>query len=68
MYIRINLDIDFQLKLTILIFWTKLTQIGYFRLKTEKMNITIEFSKLELVLLRNLASTSNLDFLDQIYP
>ena len=31
------------------------------------MNITIEFCKLELVLLRNLASTSNLDFLDQIY-
>ena len=43
LYIRISLIIIFQLKLTILIFWTKYAQKGCFQQKTEKMNITIEF-------------------------
>ena len=41
MYIRISLGTKFQLKLTILIFWTKSTQTGYFQSNTEKVNITI---------------------------
>ena len=35
-HIQISLSTKFQLKLTILLFWTKFTQKGYFRLKTEK--------------------------------
>ena len=42
LYVRISPGAKFQLKLTILIIWTKFTQKGYFRLKLEKMNITIE--------------------------
>ena len=38
----------FQLKLTILIFWTKFAQKGYFRFKTERVNTTIEFCIFEL--------------------
>ena len=34
--IRISLGTKFQLKLTILIFWTNITQKGYFRSKKEK--------------------------------
>ena len=33
----------FSLKLTILRFWTKFAQEGYFRSKTEKVNTAIEF-------------------------
>ena len=33
----------FQLKLIILIFWTKSTQKGYFQPKMEKVNSTVEF-------------------------
>ena len=40
-YVRISLDIKFQLKLTILIFWTKFSQKGYFRSKTENVNTTM---------------------------
>ena len=36
MHIRINRGTKFQLKLTILIFWTKFRQKGYFRSNTEK--------------------------------
>ena len=39
----------FKLKLTILIFWTKFAQKGYFQSKTEKVNVTIEFCIFELV-------------------
>ena len=39
---------NFQLNLTILSFWTKFTQKKYFRLKTEDVNITIEFWIFEL--------------------
>ena len=49
LHIRISIGTKFQLKLTILIFLTRLTQQGYFQLKTEKVNSTNEFWILELV-------------------
>ena len=42
MHIRVNLGTDFSLKWTILTFWTKFAQKGYFQSKTEKGNITIK--------------------------
>ena len=48
MHIPINIDAKFQLKLTILNFWTTFTQKGYFRLETEKVDFTIEFFRFEL--------------------
>ena len=49
LHIRIGLGNTFQLnKLTILIFWTKFAQKGYFQSKTEKVNFTIEFCEFEL--------------------
>ena len=41
--IRISRGIKFHLKLTVLTFWTKFDQKGYFPCKTEKVNITVEF-------------------------
>ena len=41
--IQINTGTKFQLKLTILIFWTKFSQKAYCWLKAEKLNIIIEF-------------------------
>ena len=38
----------FQFKLTILLFWIKFVQKGYFWSKTGKVNNIIEFSILEL--------------------
>ena len=49
LHIRISLDANFQFKLTTLIFWTKLSQKGWMN----KMNITIEFCILQLVLVPN---------------
>ena len=49
LHIRIRLAIKFQLKLTILIFWTKFAQKGCFPSKTEKVNCTTEFSMFDLV-------------------
>ena len=46
--IRISLSIKFHLKLTILIFWTKFAQEGYFLSKTKKVNSIIELSEFEL--------------------
>ena len=43
MHIRISAGTKFQLKLTIMTFWTKFFQKGYSRWKTEKITITIEF-------------------------
>ena len=40
----------FQFKLTILLFWIKFVQKGYFWSKTGKVNIIIEFSILELAI------------------
>ena len=39
--VQIILSTKFQLKLKILIFWTKFNQREYFRSKTEKVNITL---------------------------
>ena len=49
LHIQNSLGTKFQLKLTILIFWTKFAQNGYFRSKTEKVNTTIEFCIFDLV-------------------
>ena len=38
LHVQITLSTKFQLKLTILIFWTKFVQKRYSRLKTEKVN------------------------------
>ena len=46
--IRISLGTKFQLKLTILTFWTKFTQKGYFWSKTKKVTNTTEFCIFEL--------------------
>ena len=54
LHIPIGLAIKFQLKLIILILWTKFAQKGYFRSKTKKANITIEFCIFQLDLLANL--------------
>ena len=63
------LDTKFQLKLTILIFWTKFAKKGYFQSKAEKLNIPIEFCIFELVQEPNFsASTDNFYFLDQVCP
>ena len=48
MHIEISLGTKFQLKLTILIFWTKFFLKRYFRPKTEKMSSTTEFCIFEL--------------------
>ena len=66
---RNSLDTKFQLKLTILIFWTKFAKKGYFQSKAEKLNITIEFCIFELVQEPNFsASTDIFYFLDQVCP
>ena len=46
--LHISLGSKFQVKLTILIFWTKIVQKGYFWSKTEKVNTIIEFCIFEL--------------------
>ena len=45
--------LEFQLKPTILTFWTKFHLTGCFQSKAEKINITIEFCMFELVELPN---------------
>ena len=67
LHIQIKLDDIFQLKLTILIFWTKFIQERYFRFKTEKMNITIEFCIFELIKVKNFSLNWQFWFLDQIF-
>ena len=52
-HISISLNTQFHLKQTILNFWTKFAQTGYFWFITEKANIIIEFSIFELVQLPN---------------
>ena len=47
--IWISLGTKFHLKQTILIFWNRFAEKGYFQSKTEKVNITVEFSIFELV-------------------
>ena len=48
LHIRISLDTNFQLKLTILIFFTKFTKNGYFQSKTDKMDTTTEFCIIQI--------------------
>ena len=48
LHIRISLDTNFQLKLTILIFLTKFTKNGYFQSKTDKMETTTEFCIIQI--------------------
>ena len=43
-----SLGTKYQNKLTILIFWTKFTQKGHLRSKSEKVNITTEFCTFKL--------------------
>ena len=50
---KISLKRKFQLKVTILIFWTKFAQKRCFRSKTEKMNRAIAFCIFELAELPN---------------
>ena len=61
--IWISLSTIFQLRLRILIFWTKFGQKGNFRCKTEKVNTTMEFCIFVLVYVASL--TVNFEFLDQ---
>ena len=53
LHVQISVGTKFQLKVTILMFWTKFGQKGYFYSKTKKMNITIEFCMFELLLVPN---------------
>ena len=53
LHVQISLDNKFQLKVTILIFWTKFVQKECFRSKTEKMNRAIAFCIVELAELPN---------------
>ena len=53
LHIRISLGTKCQLKLTILIFWTKISQKGCSRSKVENVNTTIEFCIFELVQITN---------------
>ena len=51
--IHISLSTKFQLKQTILIFWTKFAHRGCFLTKKEKVNSTTEFCIFELVLVQS---------------
>ena len=68
MHICISLSSKFHLKHTILIFWTKFDQKGYFQLKTEKVNTTIEFCIFKLVWVPSFSWNWQFWFLDQICP
>ena len=60
---------NFQLKLTIAIFWTKFAQEKYLWSKTEKVSIIIEFRLFKLVSWYQISAlTDNFDFFDQICP
>ena len=50
LHIWISLSTKFQVKLTVLISWTRFALKDYFLSKTEEMNITIDFCLFELVL------------------
>ena len=53
LHIRISLDTNFQLKLTILIFFTKFTKNGYFQSKTDKIDTPLNSALFKLVLVAN---------------
>ena len=53
-HIQISLSTNFQLKLTIAIFWNKFGKKGsYFQSKTDEINTIIEFCIFELVFVTN---------------
>ena len=52
----------FDLKLTILIFWTKFGQKGCFKFKREKVNIISEFCIFELVYITHKIFENNFKF------
>ena len=47
--LKISLSTKFQLKITILLFWTKFAQKQHVWSNAEKMSITIEFCIFQLV-------------------
>ena len=49
LHIWISLNIKFHFELTILFFWTKFAEKAYSPLKTEKVNMNIEFCIFKLV-------------------
>ena len=57
---------EFQLKLTILIFWIEFDWKGCFQSKAEKVNTTIEFCMFELVQLINFSLSWQFLFFHQI--
>ena len=54
LHIRISPGTKFRFKLTVLIFWTKFTQKGYLRSKSEKVNITTELGIFKLEEYKNI--------------
>ena len=68
LHIQISLDTKFQLKLKILIFWTKFAQNGYFQSKSEKMNTTIKFCIFKSVYVPNLSLNWKFLYFWQICP
>ena len=68
LHIRISLGTKFSLKLTILIFWTKFAEKEYFRLKTKKVNIPIEFCIFDLVYVSSLTLNWPLWFFGANFP
>ena len=74
-YIEISPGTKFQLKLTILIYWAKLHQKGYFRSNTENVNSTIEFLHIRISLgskfqlkLTNLSFWTKLTQKGRVFP
>ena len=64
--LRISLSIKFHLKLRILTVCNKFARKRYFRSKTKKMNIAIEFCIFHLVWTSSFILSDNFDSLDQI--
>ena len=66
--LELVLSTNFQLKLTIAIFWTKFAQEKNLWSKTEKVNI-IEFRLFKLVSWYQISAlTDNFDFFEEICP
>ena len=68
LHIKISLSTNFQLKLTIAIFWTKFAKKGsYFQSQTDNVDTTIEIYIFELVFISNF-TFKNFESFDQICP
>ena len=68
LHIRITLSTKFQLKLRILIIWTKFTQKGWSRSKALKMNTTLELYIFELVFIWNFSLNLQFWLFGLIFP